>query len=226
MRNLIEKDFTFEVIETFNHHQVSFSIEENYSNKKIEGYLKAIIITGLRNSNGVYSDYRLVLAFLDNPEKLFYLEPNKICTKIKLQSGNKIEVNDLFDKQIVEKINSGFYNEKTKENKPVRNSYDLIIWSDATPLKIAYPYKGGIRELLLDSVSYKASTGALYFSCFCLMRKSTRTFRSDTFNDEIIYENNTYSLQEFLTDVLMLSIADLSKVMAEFDVQMGFAPAK
>lgn len=226
MRQLIEKDFTFEIIETFDNHKVSFSVDERLAHCRIEGYLKAIILTGLKNQDGMCDDYRLVLSFIDEPEKLFYVRTSTIDTKIQLQSGNKIEVIDLLNKQITEKINSGFYDKKTPENKVTRHSNDLIIWSDSSSLEIAYHYKDGLRKLRLDSISYKPSTNALYFSCFCYMRKNTRTFKSDTFNNAIIYNDKEYSLKDFLTEILCISIPDLQKSIIEFDIKMGYRPAE
>lgn len=224
LQEKIKPYFRFEIIKEFKPHLISFGFANGRSqSQRINALLNAIIITNLcrfSDEANKTSDYQLVLSYPETPDQFFFISIYDIYSTITLQSGNKFEVEELVGDELANKINSGFYNKKTEENrvkraKPVDNK--VVVWTDSESLPIAYPYKDGLRELRLDEISYNPSTKALYFKCFCYMRKQGRTFKADTFNDQIIFQGQEYTLKGFLSDVLCISPEELNEICQKID---------
>lgn len=215
MLEQINKCFYFEVIQEFKPHLVSFGVRSGDDWTRISGILRGVICTGMRRFNDTpktTSDYRLVLGFEDCPDKFFFVSFFDITSKIQLQSGNKIDIEEFIKDELRETINSGFYNERTEANHPKKPRDDgLILWAD-DPIEFSYPYNDDFRKLRLMQISYKKTTESIYFKCFCYMRKQVRTFRGDSFNDHIIYNDKTYTLESFLNDVFCFTKEDLLQI--------------
>ena len=113
---------------------------------------------------------------------------------IKLQSGQFVEWNIFCDKDFLNDLEIGKYNQKLNAN--LHDSRQPIIWN-GKPFNFSYPYQGGIRELRLDAILFNPEKQTIYWKCFCYMRKTVRTFKQDTLGNIFIIDNKEFSLSEF-----------------------------
>lgn len=186
-------------------HTISYSIpDENGKKVKIIANLEAIVIANYFKPFRV-SDLCFYVSNPENKEQIMIVPISEISSKVTLQSGHKFEPYEIAKPVIIDQINKGIFNTKKKSTNA--EDISIILWEDNPKIMFSYPYEGGMRELRLDKVFMNEK--GIYFRCFCMLKKSTRTFNISNIGHSLFMENKEYSMKDFFTNILNIDLNNL-----------------
>ncbi|URL05934.1 hypothetical protein L4F92_07585 [Avibacterium sp. 21-595] len=184
-------------------HKIDFWYElEDGTRERIISYL-----VGIADLTPDSSDDDWEPAFVLNDDldtKDYYLVASRrITSKVKVRSGDYFYPEEIITKQFLNDLENGKYDKKLKNF----NDYDSkqkIIW-DGKPFDFSYPYQGGFRKLRLDHILYNPEKQGIYWKCFCYMKKTTRTFKQESFKNAVFINDKEYSMNDFYIEFLKVN---------------------